>query len=344
MPTRCLHDGPKRRPRHRGHLLLLLVGLLVVASGVAWSAGHPKTGGHGLPAGSLATLVEPAAGYGFVVTQINGARHRVEIEIYELDDPAVLSALENAQRRGVAVKVLLDRAYHGGEVNAGTVAALNHAGVRVHRSVKLADPSVIDHEKAVCIDLVCDILTGNLTPTYYPTSRDFVVIDRRPGDVEAIEASFAADWTGRPPGPAPLGDDLLWSPGSAPALIGLIASAKHSLLVESEEMAERTVTTALVAAALRGVDVEVAMTKNRTYDAAIARLRAAGVHVTLYTPRGPLYIHAKAIVVDGTAAFVGSENFSYASLDANRELGLVTSDPEVVEPVAGALASDMAHR
>jgi len=338
MPTRRLHDGPKRRPRHRGHLLV--VGLLVVASGVAWSAGHPKTGGQGLPAGSLAALVEPAAGYGFVVTQINGAHDGVEIEMYELDDPAVLSALETAQRRGVAVKVLLDRAYHGGEANAATVAALRRAGVRV----SWADPSVIDHEKAVCIDLVCDILTGNLTPTYYPTSRDFVVIDRRPGDVEAIEATFAADWTARRPGPAPLGDDLVWSPGSGAALIGLIASAKHSLLVESEEMAERAVTSALVAAALRGVDVEVAMTKNRTYDAAIAELRAAGVHVTLYASTGPLYIHAKAIVADHTTAFVGSENFSYASLDANRELGLVTSDPAVVEAVSAALASDMEHR
>jgi len=338
MPTRRLYDGPKRRPRHRGHLLV--VGLLVAASGVAWSAGHPKTGGHGLPAGSLATLVEPAAGYGFVVTQIDSARHLVEIEMYELSDPAVLGALERARHRGVVVEVLLDRAYHGKEVNAPAVAALRDSGV----VVRWADPSVIDHEKAVCVDSVCDILTGNLTPTYYPSDRDFVVIDRQAADIQAIEATFAADWTGGPARQGPPGHDLLWSPGAAPALLGLIASAKHSLLVEAEEMADPEVTAALIGAVRRGVEVRVAMTESPSSTPAIARLRAAGVQVTLYPLTGPLFIHAKAIVVDDTTAFVGSENFSSSSLDANRELGLLTRDPAVVGPVAAVMGRDMEER
>ncbi len=35
-----------------------------------------------------------------------------------------------------------------------------------------------------------------------------------------------------------------------------------------------------------------------------------------------LYIHAKVIDVDGAKAFLGSENFSTASLEYNRELGV----------------------
>lgn len=101
---------------------------------------------------------------------------------------------------------------------------------------------------------------------------------------------------------------------------------------------------ALATPARRGADVEVAMTADPSFDAAFAQLRAAGAHVTLYTPTGPLYIHAKAIVVDDTTAFVGSENFSCASLGHNRELGLVTSDPAVVEPEAAALTADVEHR
>jgi len=161
-----------RRPRYhsprsfRHRVRLLFVGVLVVASGVAWSAGHHLTrmGDRPLAAGPLVALVEPAAGYGFVVAQIGGAGDTVEVEMYELDDPAVVTALETAQRRGVWVEVLLDRAYHGGHVNAGTVADLTRAGV----AMRWADSAVIDHEKAVCVDLVCDILTGNFTPTSYP--------------------------------------------------------------------------------------------------------------------------------------------------------------------------------
>jgi phosphatidylserine/phosphatidylglycerophosphate/cardiolipin synthase-like enzyme len=35
------------------------------------------------------------------------------------------------------------------------------------------------------------------------------------------------------------------------------------------------------------------------------------------------YIHAKAIVVDGARAYVGSENLSTQSLDRNREVGIL---------------------
>jgi len=56
-----------------------------------------------------------------------------------------------------------------------------------------------------------------------------------------------------------------------------------------------------------------------------------------------LYLHAKAIVADGHTAFVGSQNFSTSSLDDNRELGIITNDRPVVEPVGATLASDFAR-
>ena len=41
-------------------------------------------------------------------------------------------------------------------------------------------------------------------------------------------------------------------------------------------------------------------------------------------------MHAKIIVVDGQRAFVGSENISTASLDRNRELGVLIADANVI--------------
>ena len=57
-----------------------------------------------------------------------------------------------------------------------------------------------------------------------------------------------------------------------------------------------------------------------------------------------LYIHAKVIVVDaGTAtekAFVGSENFSTASMGYNRELGIIVNNPAIVRELARVLGQD----
>ena len=59
-----------------------------------------------------------------------------------------------------------------------------------------------------------------------------------------------------------------------------------------------------------------------------------------------VYIHAKIICADCSATagrvFVGSENFSTSSLDYNRELGIITSDPSVVGPVEATVLGDYA--
>jgi phosphatidylserine/phosphatidylglycerophosphate/cardiolipin synthase-like enzyme len=44
-----------------------------------------------------------------------------------------------------------------------------------------------------------------------------------------------------------------------------------------------------------------------------------------------LYIHAKLMVIDGEAAVVGSQNFTETSLDYNRELAIVITDPSILE-------------
>jgi phosphatidylserine/phosphatidylglycerophosphate/cardiolipin synthase-like enzyme len=88
------------------------------------------------------------------------------------------------------------------------------------------------------------------------------------------------------------------------------------------------------------------MTRQEEWMADFNALSTAGVDVRTYSPNAALYIHAKAIVADaGTAgqrAFVGSENFSAASLDRNRELGLLTADPTLVTRVATTIRADAA--
>jgi phosphatidylserine/phosphatidylglycerophosphate/cardiolipin synthase-like enzyme len=107
------------------------------------------------------------------------------------------------------------------------------------------------------------------------------------------------------------------------------------------------VTDALVAAARRGVSVTVTMTDQKTWHGAFRQLAKAGVHVrTLRDSTKVLYIHAKAIVADagrpGQQVFLGSENFSMASLRRNRELGIRTTQAAVIAAVNAALARDFA--
>ncbi len=112
-------------------------------------------------------------------------------------------------------------------------------------------------------------------------------------------------------------------------------------------MGDSTITSALVAAAKRGVDVEVIMTADSEWDSAFSELERAGVHVRTYADSDKvLYIHAKAVIADAGRSdqqvFVGSENFSKASLGYNRELGLRTANKAVISAISATLAADYA--
>src|ERR1700722_3940143 len=96
-------------------------------------------------------------------------------------------------------------------------------------------------------------------------------------------------------------------------------------------MGDSTITDALVATAKRGVDVKVIMTAESEWDSAFGTLVRAGVHGGIYAgSEKALYIHAKAVGADAGRSdpqvFVGSENFSKASLGYDRELGIRTAN------------------
>jgi cardiolipin synthase A/B len=171
------------------------------------------------------------------------------------------------------------------------------------------------------------------------------LLDRQPADVAAIEQVFDADFRHAKTS-TPTGDDLVWSPGSEQALLRIIDSARSTLLVENEEMALPSITAALEAAGRRGVRVVVVMTAQTDWADDFDHLTQAHVEVHTYSPSASLYIHAKAIVADdatpGRQVFVGSENFSAASLRHNRELGVLTADPGIVAEVATTIRADAA--
>jgi len=290
---------------------------------------------------ALSLLVEPQGGMTPLYNFMSSARESLDMTMYELSDQAAEQILIADHMRGVQVRVLLDRKFSGGSVNQAAYSALAAAGV----PVAWTNGSEIFHQKTITVDGdESAVMTGNLTSKYYATTRDFVVMDSQAPDVAAIESAFANDWSGAAPSPAPLGTDLVWSPGSEPQLADLISSATRSVVVENEEMDSTSIEEALESTASRGVDVTVVMTADSEWNSAFSQLESDGVHVVLYPDTSSaLYIHAKVIDVDSARAFIGSENFSTASLNYNRELGLITSSATVLGLLNSELAVDISN-
>ena len=111
-----------------------------------------------------------------------------------------------------------------------------------------------------------------------------------------------------------------------PAVFASICSARHQVLLETFIIAEDQVGVelqqALIAAAQRGVQVEVMVDDYGTFDISagfVTDMIDAGVKVHVFDPkprtlgmRTNLFrrLHRKIVVVDGELAYVGGINFS----------------------------------
>lgn len=104
---------------------------------------------------------------------------------------------------------------------------------------------------------------------------------------------------------------------------------------------------ALRQAAFRGVDVKIlvpAVNNHPTIrfasQALYTRLLTAGVRIF---ERKPPFIHAKAMVIDGEVAFIGSTNMDSRSLKLNYETNLVVFDSVFAERLRLVIQNDLNH-
>ena len=284
-------------------------------------------------------FIEPDDGVMPIVRAIDGAQRSIDMTMYLLTDREVISALERSAGRGVHTRVLLEEHPVGsGPGNRSIYRQLEQVGI----AVKWSNPRFrLTHEKSLVIDdHEAFIMSLNLTYSAVTHNREYGFIDTDPADVQADEAIFQADWNRTTI--VPVDPHLVVSPVNArQRLLALIGSARHSLLLEQEELDDQQIEQALIAAAKRGVRVQLILPvlkgEQSSHADAIREVEQGGVSV-----RGlaVLYLHAKMVLADSRILFIGSENFSTASLNDERELGILLANPDAIQRVEQTFARD----
>ena len=286
-------------------------------------------------------FVEPDDGEQVITNAIGSAQKSIWLEIYILSDRNVIRALEEAANRGLDVRVMLEpHPFGGGTSPSKTLDTLAASGIKT----QFTNPSFsLTHEKGMIIDnTTVYIMTSNFSRSALGGSsgssgyrnREYGIIDTTQQDVLATEEIFVADWNRST---VQFNDpNLVVSPiNSRNDFTTLINSARSTLLIEAEEMIDSDIEQAIANAAQHGVQVEVILPVANTSSGdsssqGIAIIKQSGAQVR-EDPQ--LYMHAKIIVVDNKVAFVGSENISAPSLDQNRELGIIVSDPSALNKI-----------
>ena len=202
-----------------------------------------------------------------------------------------------------------------------------HMGALVSRT---ADDLVRYHGKMMIVDdRVLHLYGFNYTQLDL-ISRSFGVITRQRKLVHEAVKLFEADSTRQPYKPG-LANFLVSPENARPRLAAYIRRARRELLIYDPRVTDGMMLELLRERAQAGVDVRIignVVTKHP---------HRAGLHVEPYPGRR---LHVRAIIRDGTHAFVGSQSLSSLELDDRREIGLIVKDKTVVHGMHTVFEAD----
>jgi cardiolipin synthase A/B len=307
-----------------------------------------------ISSGSLRLRVMPDDTGSEILELIAGAQSSIALEIYQVEDPAITSALVAAAERGVQVRVMLEPKTVGARNYDAEAAALEAAGVEVKPTPPDFDShGNVDHAKFMVIDgnalaygtgnLVCSGQGAN--PAGEFNNRDYWIEDGRKTPVAEATAVFEADWAREGSSSLSFNYVVVTPDNADDSVLGLIDGAVDTLYVENQSLNDSTVIEHLIAAKERGADVHVLLGLQPGYggkppanQAAIDELTAAGIPAVFFSRH---YLHAKIIVADNKV-FVGSQNFTSGGLIKNREFGEIIQNQKIVAQLAQTFLGDEA--
>jgi len=271
-------------------------------------------------------IVQPDGGMPPIVNAIKQARKSIDILIFRLDRGEIARALCAAVTRGVVVRALTAHTNRGGDKSLRKLELqLLEGGVTVSRT---ADDLVRYHGKMMIVDArMLHIYGFNFTALDIGKSRSFGVITRNRRLVQEAAKLFEADFNRQ--SYAAGYERFVVSPENArDRLARFITGARRQLLIYDPQLTDDAMLQLLVAKAKAGVDVRVIGKVEAKWDLKGEKLGRR--------------LHVRAIIRDGSRAFVGSQSLRKLELEKRREVGVIVDDPKIVRQMTTVFEEDWA--
>jgi cardiolipin synthase len=342
---------------------------------------------HFVSANQLSLLQNGAMFFPALEAAIREAQQEIFLETYIFKNDVVgiriASALEDAARRGVKVRLMVD-AFGSGATPADFFRGVQAAGVAIHRYRPKRGWLHLKrhrlrrlHRKLACIDGTMAFVGGiNIqddldVPGVTQPRFDHNVQIQGPLVLEVREQMARLwsllEWTGQqsrpqelapPVVPVPAGrqraalvirDNLFHRRDIERIYLSAIGHAREEIvLANAYFLPGRRLRRALIEAARRGVSVTLLLQgrvdhalQHHASHALYGQLLGAGVAIYQYQVAN---LHAKAAVIDGHWATVGSSNLEPFSLILSREANVVVEDKPFASELRASLQSAIANQ
>jgi cardiolipin synthase len=273
-------------------------------------------------------IIQPDEGLTPLTQAVKRAKQTIDIVIFRFDRPEMEKALTAAVSRGVTVRALIANTNRGGEKNLRKLEMrLLAGGVIVART---ADDLTRYHSKMMIVDDTLHVLGFNYTRLDMERSRSFGVVTRDKRLLKEACALFTADCTRQPYTPSH--DRFVVSPESSRKVLNtFLGQAKKQLLIYDIRVSDRMMLRTLEERGKAGVEIRIIGKADKGLAAVETRKLSN------------LRLHVRAIVRDGTAAFVGSQSLRKLELDGRREVGVIVTDGRTAKKLQSVFEADWAE-
>ena len=293
-----------------------------------------------------------------ILSAIKNAQKSIDLTQYHLDDEGVINQLIDARKRGVQVRIILNKPGlfpppFATVINEASSKKLAEGGIETHY-LKDFQYGLVHYKFMIIDNDYALIQTFNFDPFNFNEARNFGITVENPKVIATLSSIFQNDYSGE----SQKNDDnalsffekdnlILGPQNQRKVMLQFLASAKKSIYIYQQDLSDPEVGELLRKAALDGKKVRILMTPspfgghdlngiNRTFIAA-----AGGAF--RFKPKSELYIHAKVALIDPEDSgrmYVGSCNFWPEALGRNREIGIVTNNVTQVQRVFSVFNKD----
>jgi phosphatidylserine/phosphatidylglycerophosphate/cardiolipin synthase-like enzyme len=273
-------------------------------------------------------IIQPDDGLAPLLKAVRSAKKTIDLVIFRFDRQELEKAIEAAVARGVVVRALIAHTNRGGEKSLRKLElTLLNAGVTVART---ADDLPRYHGKMMIVDDALHVYGFNYTKLDIEKSRSFGIMTRDKRLVKEAASLFEADSTRQPYNPGH--DHLVVSPESSREILtSFIKKAKKQLLIYDAKVTDRLILRLLAERSKNGVEIRMFGKVGKGASGIVARKLP------------DMRLHVRAIVRDGSAAFMGSQSLRKLELDGRREVGVIITDSRIAKKMQAVFEADWSH-
>lgn len=262
----------------------------------------------------------------------------IKIYTYDFTEEKIKNKLKTLLEKGTKIQIIMEnykyRQYKNTR-NALKEYFSHYSGFQLHSDKGLQ--TQYQHAKVTLLNNWFWINTANLTHSSFFKNREYWFHGNNPEILKSLNIIFDKDWSQEKISETDIHPNLLVCPCNCREKIEyLMQNAKESIIMQEQYLLDDGILDILKNKAVNpDFNIKITLANPSDNYKQVNYFWSHRVRV-LKSP----YIHAKMILIDKKYLVLWSMNISSTSLDKNREIGIIITDPHVIEKFLEQFGAD----